>query len=143
VAATGANARPTGSGASSTTSSPTAHTSSCSATSTRANPPKARPAANLQALFHPDGPLVSCNTLDGFDVGTRPGTFDSCGIRNRLDYILLSQSLRPAFVSGQIFRKGLWGTRSTRPDRWETYEDMKTSVHQASDHAAVLIHLNL
>ncbi len=91
---------------------------------------------NLQALFDPDGPLRSCYGLAGFDVGNRPGTFDDCGIRNRLDYILISRSLQPAFVQGGPFRKGLWVSRKTRPDNWDTYQDMTTSVHQASDHAA-------
>lgn len=102
-----------------------------------------QPAANLQTLFDPVGPLVSCYQLDGFDVGGRPGTFDSCGIRNRLDYILLGQALRPAFRSGQVFRKGLWGTRKTRPDQWQTYDEMQRPEHQASDHAAVVIRLEL
>ncbi len=73
-----------------------------------------QPAANLAALFDPAGPLRSCYDLPGFDAGPRPGTFDSCGIRNRLDYILLSDSLRPAFVDGSVYRKGLWG--HARPD---------------------------
>jgi endonuclease/exonuclease/phosphatase family metal-dependent hydrolase len=102
-----------------------------------------QPAANLRVLFDPDGPLVSCYDLDGFEVGPRPGTFDSCGIRNRLDYVLLSRNLRPAFRTGHVFRKGLWGSRSTRPDQWETYAEMTTAMHQASDHAAVVITLDL
>ncbi|HEY6740573.1 MAG TPA: endonuclease/exonuclease/phosphatase family protein, partial [Actinopolymorphaceae bacterium] len=92
-----------------------------------------RPAENLASLFAPDGPLDSCYDLDSFDVGPRPGTFDSCGIRNRLDYILLSRSLRSSFVRGEVFRKGLWGTRKTPPDAWTIYPEMKKSVHQASD----------
>lgn len=98
---------------------------------------------NLSALFDPAGPLVSCYDLPGFDVGNRPGTFDSCGIRNRLDYILVSTSLRSAFQSGQLFRAGLWGSRKTRPDAWDTYPEMTDGVHQASDHAAVTITLDL
>jgi hypothetical protein len=45
-----------------------------------------QPAANLAALFDPAGSLRSCYDLPGVDAGQRPGTFDSCGIRNsRLD----------------------------------------------------------
>jgi hypothetical protein len=54
-----------------------------------------------------------------------------------------SHSLRLAFVSGQVFRTGLWGSRTTRPDKWDTYPEMTTSVHQASDHAAIVVHLDL
>jgi hypothetical protein len=76
-------------------------------------------------------------------VGPRPGTFDSCGLRNRLDYILISRSLVDALSGGTIFRKGLWGTRKTRPTAWTTYPDMQSGDQQASDHAAVYIDLNI
>jgi endonuclease/exonuclease/phosphatase family metal-dependent hydrolase len=102
-----------------------------------------RPADNLRPLFDPAGPLVSCYDLAGFDTGPRPGTFDSCGIRNRLDYVLLSRNLVPAFRGGHVFRRGLWGSRGTRPDQWEVYPEMTTALHQASDHAAVVITLDL
>lgn len=98
---------------------------------------------NLRALFDPDGPLVSCFDLDGFDVGNRPGTFDTCSIRSRLDYILLSRGLVPAFVGGRVVRNGLWGTRKTRPTNWETYPEMTAAIHQASDHAAVVVELDV
>jgi endonuclease/exonuclease/phosphatase family metal-dependent hydrolase len=100
-------------------------------------------AANLSALFDNDSPLVDVYSLPGFDVGPRPGTFDSCGIRNRLDYILVSQSLVPAFQGGEIFRKGLWGTRVTRPTAWETYPEIENRNQQASDHAAVFVDLDV
>jgi hypothetical protein len=37
----------------------------------------------------------------------RPGTFRLARVRNRLDYILISQSLVAAFNGGGIFRKGV------------------------------------
>jgi endonuclease/exonuclease/phosphatase family metal-dependent hydrolase len=106
-------------------------------------PAEDQPPANLQPLFDPAGPLTSCYRLPGFDVGERPGTFDSCGLRNRLDYVLLSHSLRPAFSGGHVFRRGLWGSRTSRPDRWDTYPEMTAPVHQASDHAAVVVTLDM
>jgi len=102
-----------------------------------------KPATNLKVLFDPAGPLVSCYELPGFDPGARPGTFDSCGIRNRLDYLLVSRSLRPNFRSGHVFRKGLWGSRTTRPTDWETYPEMANHNQQASDHAALVVELDL
>jgi endonuclease/exonuclease/phosphatase family metal-dependent hydrolase len=100
-------------------------------------------AANFSALFENDSPLVDSYSLTNMELGNRPGTFNSCGIRNRLDYILISQSLVPHFSGGQIYRKGLWGTRKTRPDKWSTYPEMTESSQQASDHAAVFIDLDL
>lgn len=104
-------------------------------------PTLTKPPANLTELF--DGPLVSCYDLTGFETGKRPGTFDSCGIRNRLDYVLVSSSLQRRFRGGHVFRKGLWGTRSTRPTDWETYPEITGHHQQASDHAAVVVELDL
>lgn len=102
-----------------------------------------KPATNLKELFDPAGPLVSCYDLDGFETGDRPGTFDSCGIRNRLDYLLVSHSLQPKFTAGHLFRHGLWGSRETRPTDWYTYPEMANHNQQASDHAAVVVELDL
>jgi endonuclease/exonuclease/phosphatase family metal-dependent hydrolase len=100
-------------------------------------------AAGLSALYSNNSPLVDAYSLPGFDVGNRPGSFDSCGLRNRLDYILISQSLVPFYKGGGLFRKGLWGSRITRPDDWPTYPEMADSAQQASDHALVFIDLEI
>jgi len=100
-------------------------------------------ADNLRALFDNNSPLVDCYALPTFQVGNRPGTFDSCGLRNRLDYILISHSLLPNFTGGGVFRNGLWGSRVTRPTAWITYPDITKSSEQASDHAAVFVDLNI
>lgn len=99
--------------------------------------------ANFGPLYENQSPLIDCYSLPDFDTGPRPGTFDSCGVRNRLDYIFISQSLENAFHAGGIFRSGLWGTRQTRPTNWITYPDMTRSEEQASDHAALFIDLDL
>ena len=100
-------------------------------------------ALNLVELYNNNSPLVECYSLPGFDVGNRPGTYDSCALSNRLDYIFISQSLESSFAGGGLFRKGLWGDRKTPPSDWTTYSEITTSVEQASDHAAVFIDLNL
>ena len=100
-------------------------------------------AANLAALYDNNSPLAECYALPAFDTGPRPGTFDSCGLRNRFDYIFISQSLTGHFASGGLFRRGLWGTRQTRPTDWETYPQMLANYQQASDHAAVYVDRNL
>jgi endonuclease/exonuclease/phosphatase family metal-dependent hydrolase len=99
-------------------------------------------AVNLAPLFTTPN-LVDCYSIPGFEFGNKQGTYDSCGLSNRLDYILISQSLRPDFASGKIFRKGLWGSRVTRPDAWDTYPEMENSHQQASDHGAVVIELDV
>lgn len=100
-------------------------------------------ADNLRELFDNNSPLVDCYALPGFQVGDRLGTFDSCGLRNRFDYIMISQSLQPNFKGGGVFRKGLWGSRVTRPTAWITYPDITKSSEQASDHAAVFVDLDI
>jgi hypothetical protein len=76
-----------------------------------------QPATNLAALADPNGPLVEVYALRAFDPGPRPGTFQSCGIRNRLDYILVSHDLAGLVVGGGIERCGLWGRRQRQPPR--------------------------
>jgi hypothetical protein len=76
-----------------------------------------QPATNLAALVDPNGPLVEVYALRAFDPGPRPGTFQSCGIRNRLDYILVSHDLAGLVVGGGIERCGLWGRRQRQPPR--------------------------
>jgi endonuclease/exonuclease/phosphatase family metal-dependent hydrolase len=100
-------------------------------------------ATNLAALYDNNSPLIECYSLPNFDVGNRPGSYDSCGLSNRLDYIFISQSLQQFYVSGGLFRKGLWGNRVTRPTNWQTYPQMTASIEQASDHSAAFVELNL
>ena len=100
-------------------------------------------APNLARLFDNNSPLIDCYSLPGFDVGNRPGTFDSCGWRNRFDYIFISRSLQTQYAGGRVFRKGLWGSRATRPTAWETYPEISSSKEGASDHSAVVIDLDL
>jgi exonuclease III len=87
---------------------------------------------------------VSRHLSDG-PLGPRPGTLQSCSLRNRLDYILLSPELAQAVTGGGIFRKGLWGTPTNKnpPQAWSVFGEITGSVHAASDHAAVWIDLDL
>lgn len=100
-------------------------------------------AINLAALYNNGSRLIDCYSLDDFDIGNRPGSYDSCGLSNRLDYIFISESLRQHFRGGGLFRKGLWGSRITRPTNWLTYPEMTQSVHQASDHAVAFVELDI
>jgi len=100
-------------------------------------------APNLARLFKNKSPLIDCYSLPGFDIGNRPGTFDSCVLRNRFDYIFISKSLQPHYTGGRVFRKGLWGSRDKRPTLWETYPEITASKEGASDHSAVVIELDL
>ena len=101
-------------------------------------------ATNLADLYNSNSPLVDCYSLPNFNVGNKPGSFDSCSLSNRLDYIFISKSLQPFFSGGELFRKGLWGTsRQTRPTDWVTYPEMTAAVEQASDHSVAVIDLNI
>ncbi len=99
--------------------------------------------ANFDPLYTDNCPLIDCYSLPDFQIGNRPGTFKSCGIRNRLDYIFISKSLRDHYRGGGLFRKGLWGDRVSRPDDWETYPEMNQSFDQASDHALIYVDLDI
>lgn len=107
----------------------------------------------LEALLGPDSPLVDAYGLTSFtqlydDKDTeqrRPGTFQTCSLRNRLDYILLSPELAATVTDGGVFRKGLWGDPdNVNPPRlWSVYPEITAGKHAASDHAAVWVDLDL
>lgn len=102
-------------------------------------------AANLAPLFAADGPLVSVYDLPGFQIGPRPGTFQSCSLRNRLDYILVSRALAPRVRGGYVERRGLWGspTNKNPPKAWPVYPELTAARHGASDHAAVVVDVEI
>jgi endonuclease/exonuclease/phosphatase family metal-dependent hydrolase len=107
----------------------------------------------LEALFGPKSHLVDAYSLEQFTElfdpkdaeRTRPGTFQSCTISNRLDYILLSPELAELVTGGGVFRKGLWGDPSNvnPPKLWSIYPEVTAARHAASDHAAVWVDLDL
>jgi endonuclease/exonuclease/phosphatase family metal-dependent hydrolase len=109
-------------------------------------PAEGQAPTNLADLFTAGGPLVNVWDLPTFDRGTptpRPGSYDDCNLKNRLDYILISQSLVPLLTGAGVFRKGLWGDRKTKPKNWVVYDEMTTGSEQASDHAAIYVDLNI
>jgi endonuclease/exonuclease/phosphatase family metal-dependent hydrolase len=108
-------------------------------------PALGQPAPNLTPLFDPKGPLVDAYSLPAFDPGPRPGSFQSCGIRNRLDYILLSNDLADLVVDGGLERHGLWGasTNVNPPQDWDIYAEITGPEHAASDHAAIFVDISI
>jgi len=102
-------------------------------------------AADLAPLYGPNSPLEDAYSLPAFDAGPRPGTWQSCSIRNRLDYVFISHALAALVTGGGIERRGLWGTSTNvnPPQDWAVYPEV-TSVHQsASDHAAIFVDINI
>jgi endonuclease/exonuclease/phosphatase family metal-dependent hydrolase len=98
---------------------------------------------SLEPIFGTD--LVDLNAVPQFDPGPRPGTWQTCAVRNRLDYIFLSPELIPKVQAGGVFRKGLWGNPTTqrRPTEWTVYDEITSSRQAASDHAALWVDLDL
>lgn len=110
------------------------------------------PPPSLEALLGKDSPLIDAYNLQQFSgiydqrdtKHGHPGTFKSCTLPNRFDYILLSPELAKKVTEGGIFRKGLWGDpKGPKSTFWETYDDIKEPIQGASDHAAVWIDLSL
>ena len=66
--------------------------------------------------------MVDVTTLPGFNSGPRPGTVQSCGHHNRLEYILVSAA---HVTGGAIERRGLWGTPTNKnpPSDWAIYPE--------------------
>jgi endonuclease/exonuclease/phosphatase family metal-dependent hydrolase len=107
----------------------------------------------LEALLGEGSPLVDAyqhpnfsGLFDAKDIDRqRPGSFQSCVLRNRLDYILLSPELADRVTDGGVFRKGLWGNPKNvkRPALWDAYPEITASRQAASDHALVWVDLDL
>jgi hypothetical protein len=68
-----------------------------------------------------------------------PGTFGTQVARNKIDYVLLSPSLLDLVTEGGIFRQGIFSAS----DRWPMFDTIKEKIHQASDHAAIWVDINL
>lgn len=109
---------------------------------TNDDPPKH---PTLEALLGAGSPLVDTHGLPVFDAGPRPGTFEACGVRDRLDYILVSPQLANRITAGGINRSGLWGNPKNKnaPSKWTVFPPITAAVHAASDHAAVWIEFDL
>jgi endonuclease/exonuclease/phosphatase family metal-dependent hydrolase len=103
------------------------------------------PAQHFAPLYAPGSPLVDVFSLPAFDSGPRPGTFQSCSMTNRLDYIFVSSNLAPKVHGGGIERHGLWGNPSNKnpPQAWDIYPDITDSTKAASDHAAVYVDIDI
>ena len=85
--------------------------------------------------------LTDISSHPDFDFGARRGTFGSGGDLDKIDYVLLSPSLRKKATGGAVFRNGVWrGPRTKNP--WPIYPTMTAPVHAASDHAAIYADIN-
>lgn len=96
-------------------------------------------------MLGPDSPLIDTHGLDVLDVGPRPGTFQSRGARNLLDYILVSPELADLVTAGGINHSDPWGNPKNKnpPADWRIFPPITGAVHAASDHAVVWIDVNL
>ncbi len=91
-------------------------------------------------------PLMESSLKDAFehpkfDDGGFPGTFGLGNAGNKIDYLLLSPKLFAKVTRGGVFRKGAWP--GSRPKRWETYPQVTSPDHAASDHAAIWVDLDI
>lgn len=99
----------------------------------------------LEAFFDGRSDLVDVTTLPAFRIGPRPGTFQACGMRDRLDYIFLSPELAATVTDGEVNRSGLWGgpDNVNPPQDWTIYPTITSARHAASDHAALWVEVSI
>lgn len=62
----------------------------------------------------------------------RPGTYDTGTARNKIDYLIMSPSLRAALQTTGIERRG-----SYHPKTWEPFDTVGSKTEEASDHHLV------
>jgi len=68
----------------------------------------------------------------------RPGTHGS-GLKDKIDYILLSPKLFERVKDAGIWRKGVWGGKNGT--LWDHYKEIQKAEDASSDHAAMWVDL--
>lgn len=94
----------------------------------------------------PDSETLQPLFLDGFeDVQThpsyptdRPGTYDTGTKSNKIDYLIMSPTLRATLRATGIERRG-----SYHPNTWAPFDTVKSKADEASDHHALWADLSL
>jgi endonuclease/exonuclease/phosphatase family metal-dependent hydrolase len=71
----------------------------------------------------------------------RPGHFGNGTKSGKIDYILLPPELFDKVENAEVFRKGVWGGKNG--DLFEHFPEMTKPIHAASDHAALLVDLDI
>lgn len=71
----------------------------------------------------------------------RAGTFGNGTAANKIDYLLLSPYLFERVTAGGFWRKGVWGGK--HGTLFPHYDEMTSSAHAASDHAAIWADIEL
>jgi endonuclease/exonuclease/phosphatase family metal-dependent hydrolase len=97
--------------------------------------------APLKPLLGNGSTLRDISAHPRFDNGGFAGTHGNCAASAKLDYILLSPKLFAEVRSGSVERRGMWG--GTNGDRWERFDEVKSTRDAASDHAALLAELGI
>ena len=88
--------------------------------------------------------LKDVSELAGFDSGPdpeRPGTFQNCTKKDKIDHIFLSPALVAAFQGGAINRLGVWGGKNGT--LFPHYPEITRAAEAASDHAAIWAKLDV
>jgi endonuclease/exonuclease/phosphatase family metal-dependent hydrolase len=98
-------------------------------------------AAPLAPLLGPGSNLRDIAEHPKFQDDGHPGTFGNGTKADKIDYILLSPELFNLVEHAEIFRKGVWGGKNG--DLFPHFPEMTKPIHAASDHAAVLVDLNI
>lgn len=76
-----------------------------------------------------------------FEGDGRPGTHGSGTKSSKFDYILMSPELSAKVINGKIERRGVWGGKNGT--LFPHLETIKVETDAASDHAALLVELDI
>jgi endonuclease/exonuclease/phosphatase family metal-dependent hydrolase len=97
--------------------------------------------APLAPLLAQGSNLRDMSAHPKFKDDGRPGTFGNGAKSQKIDYILLSPELFNAVENAEVFRKGVWGGKNG--DLFEHFPEMTKPIHAVSDHAALVVDLNI
>ncbi len=95
----------------------------------------------MAPLIREQSTLTDIMAHPKFQGDGRPGTHGNGTKTSKFDYILMSPELSDKVTSGKIERQGVWGGKNG--NLFPHLETIKAEVDAASDHAALLVDLNI
>ena len=95
----------------------------------------------MDPLIREGSTLMDIMVHPKFQGDGRPGTHGNGTKSSKLDYILMSPKLSNKVRTGKIERRGVWGGKNG--NLFPHLETVKVEADAASDHAALLVDLNI
>lgn len=95
----------------------------------------------MDPLIQEGSTLTDIMVHPKFEGDGRPGTHGNGTKSSKFDYVLMSPKLSAKVIKGKIERRGVWGGKNG--ELFPHLETIKVKTDAASDHAALLVELDI